>query len=378
METIHICDTTLRDGEQSAGVAFTAKEKQEIVKLLAQSGVEQAEIGIPIMGKEEQAVICSIVEMNLPIQLISWNRALKKDIDASISTGINWVHLSIPTSDIQMQYKLNKTRKECIVMIRKAVEYAQRYGLQVSVGMEDASRASYKSIIDFILILYKDGIRRFRFADTVSALTPTTTKKVISTILNHCPKDIELEMHCHNDFGLSTANTLEALEAGAKWASTTVLGLGERAGNAPLEEVVMSWRHLYKGNVNMDTNYLHALANIVTKASGRKIPESKPIVGTMVYTHESGIHIDGLIKNKSNYQTFDPNEVGRSHQFVVGKHSGYNTLAYFLQQEGIDLDKQQGKVLLRYVRYLTNKSKRLIEVNELKEICNQLFSKNLA
>lgn len=373
METIHICDTTLRDGEQSAGVVFTAEEKQEIIKLLAFSGVEQAEIGIPAMGIEEQAVIKSIVEMDLPIQLIAWNRALKADIDASRKTGIDWVHLSIPTSDLQMQYKLKKNRHECINMARKAVDYAQTFGLKVSIGMEDASRASLEHIIELILLLYKDGIRRFRFADTVSALNPMTTKYIISTILNSCPKDVELEIHCHNDFGLSTANTLQALEAGAKWASTTILGLGERAGNAPLEEVVMAWRHLYNGNVDMDTKYLHSLANIVTKASGRKIPEGKPIVGSLVYTHESGIHIDGLLKNKQTYQTFDPNEVGRTHEFVVGKHSGSNAITYFLQKEGIMLDKKQGEILLQYVRNLTNKSKRLIEVNELKNICGQLF-----
>lgn len=371
--TIHICDTTLRDGEQSAGVVFTVKEKQDIIRALAAAGVEQAEIGIPVMGKEEQAVIRSIVEMDLPIQLITWNRALKEDIDASRNTGINWVHLSIPTSDIQMQYKLKKSRLECILMIRKAIAYAQKFNLRVSVGMEDASRASYQDIIELIQLLYQDGIRRFRFADTVSALTPTTTKSVISTILNNCPKDVELEIHCHNDFGLATANTLQALEAGAKWASTTILGLGERAGNAPLEESIMAWRHLYKGQVHMDTSYLDTLASIVAKASGRRIPEAKPIVGTMVYTHESGIHVDGLLKNKQTYQTFDPHEVGRSHQFVVGKHSGYNALAYFLQTEGIKLDRQQGDLLLQYVRYLTNKTKQLIGVTELKEICDQLF-----
>lgn len=377
MAKIHICDTTLRDGEQSAGVVFTAKEKQEIVKLLAQAGVEQAEIGIPIMGVEEQAAIRSIVNMDLPIQLISWNRALKGDIDASRNTGINWVHLSIPTSEIQMQHKLKKNRLECILMIRKAVAYAQKLGLQVSVGMEDASRTPTYYLIELILLLYMDGVRRFRFADTVSALTPSTTKAVVSTIIDSCPKDIELEIHCHNDFGLSTANTLQALESGAKWASTTILGIGERAGNAPLEEVVMSWRHLYKGIVQMDTHYLHRLASIVTRAAGRKIPEAKPIVGSMVYSHESGIHIDGLLKNKDTYQTFDPIEVGRTHQFVLGKHSGYNALAYFLQKEGIELDKDQGEELLKQIRFLTNKTKKPIEIIELKELFEQLFQEKI-
>lgn len=371
MECIQFCDTTLRDGEQAAGVVFSPEEKRNIVRLMAEAGIEQAEIGIPAMGKEEQEVIRSIVDMHLPIQLITWNRAIKEDIDSSRETGINWVHLSVPTSDIQIKAKLGLTRREIVTKIRRAVDYAKRFDLHVSVGFEDASRAYTPFIIELIHFLYEDGIRRFRYADTVSVLTPNTTQSVFATIIHECPDDIQLEIHCHNDYGLATANTLVALSAGAKWASTTILGLGERAGNASLEEVVMAWRHLYQGLVNVDTTYLHPLAEMVSKASGRLLPEAKPIVGTMVYTHESGIHIDGFLKNRETYQSFDPAEVGQDHRFVLGKHSGSNTIVYLLDQEGIKIDKQQGKELLEQVRTLAAHSKRTIGVSELIGIFKQ-------
>lgn len=365
MGVIHFCDTTLRDGEQAAGVVFTQEEKRNILRLLAEAGVEQAEIGIPAMGREEQEVIRSLVEMQLPMQLFTWNRALPKDIDASREAGIHWVHLSLPTSDLQIQMKLGYSREKAVTLIRRAIAYAQEKEMEVSVGFEDASRSSLSFLLELIQRLYADGVRRFRYADTVSQLTPFSAQKIIKKIVRESPPDIELEIHCHNDFGLATANTLAALAAGAKWASTTVLGLGERAGNASLEEVVMAWKHLYEGTVNVNPAYLPLLAETVSRASGRKLPEAKPIVGPLVYTHESGIHVDGVLKNRSLYQSFDPSEVGRDHRIVLGKHSGTHTIAYLLQQQGIQVDPKQGQKLLQQVRTLATHKKRPLGVSEL-------------
>ncbi|MGP7816682.1 homocitrate synthase [Niallia sp. 01092] len=372
MEYIQFCDTTLRDGEQAAGVVFTAEEKRQIAKLLSESGVEQAEVGIPAMGKEEQEVIHSIVDMNLPIQLITWNRAVKQDIDASRQAGVNWVHISIPTSDIQMYHKLRLNRQEISLLIQRAVDYAKSFDLCVSVGFEDASRASLSFLIELINTLYKDGVTRFRYADTVSVLNPITTQINVQKIMKECRADIELEIHCHNDFGLATANTLSALFAGAKWASTTICGIGERAGNAPIEEVAMGWRHLYNGKLNVNTTHFHKMAEVVSRASGREISDDKPIIGSKVFTHESGIHVDGLLKHSDTYQTFDPMEVGRTHHFILGKHSGLASIVYFLQKEGIHINKQQGQDIIDYVRMLTSETKKAIEVSDLKTFFNQL------
>lgn len=365
MKPIKFCDTTLRDGEQAAGVVFSPEEKREIAKQLAVAGVEQAEIGIPAMGKEERAVIRSIVEMGLPIQLSSWNRALKEDVDASLETGVDWVHLTIPTSDLQIKAKLHMNRQEIVSMIRRAVCYAQSHDLGISVGFEDASRAYTPFLAELILMLYSDGIRRFRYADTVSVLQPITMREKIRTLLGECPEDVELEIHCHNDFGMATANTLAALEAGALWASTTVTGIGERAGNAAMEEVALAWKHLYGGRTGLDTIRFKELSEVVCAAARRPLPPAKPIVGTMVFTHESGIHVDGMLKNRETYQSFDPVEVGGEHRFVVGKHSGWKTVAHILREKGIRPNRELSGEMMREVRLAADRGKRLLEVEDL-------------
>jgi homocitrate synthase NifV len=365
MKPIKFCDTTLRDGEQAAGVVFSPDEKREIVRQLAQAGVEQVEVGIPAMGEEERSVIRSIVEMGLPVQLSAWNRALKEDIDASLQTGVNWVHLTIPTSDLQMKAKMNMNRQEIVSMIRRAVAYAQKFDLGVSVGFEDASRAYTPYLTELVLMLHSDGVRRFRYADTVSVLQPVTMRERIKSLLDECPEDVELEVHCHNDFGMATANTLAALEAGAMWASTTVTGIGERAGNASMEEVALGWRHLYGGRIGVDTFRFKELAETVSCAAGRPLPPAKPIVGTMVFTHESGIHVDGMLKNRETYQSFDPVEVGAEHRYVVGKHSGWKTVAHILRLHGIRPERELSMELLREVRLEADRTKRLLEPEEL-------------
>lgn len=372
MKHIRFCDTTLRDGEQAAGVVFSPEEKRIIARLLAETGVEQAEIGIPAMGKEEQEVIRSILELDLPMKLSVWNRAVKEDIDASLATGAKWVHLTVPASDLQMKAKLNMNRQEIVTMIRRAVAYAQTFDLEISVGFEDASRAYTTFLVELIQVLYGDGIRRFRYADTVSALHPGNIGERIRQILDECPEDIELEVHCHNDFGLAAANTLAALAAGAGWASTTVAGLGERAGNAAMEEVAMAWRHLYQGTISLDTLRFHKLAEIVSAASGRPLHAAKPVVGPMVFAHESGIHVDGLIKHRDTYQSFSPTEVGSEHRFVVGKHSGWKTIAHILQQEGIHLNREQSIELLREIRTEAGRTKRALEPAEVKSLLGKI------
>lgn len=374
MKPIKFCDTTLRDGEQAAGVVFSPEEKREIVRQMSRAGVEQAEIGIPAMGEEEREVIRSIAEMGLPIQLSTWNRALKEDIDASLETGVDWVHLTIPTSDLQIKAKLHMNRQEIVTMIRRAVGYAQKHSLGISVGFEDASRAYTPFLAELMLMLYSDGIRRFRYADTVSVLQPVTVRERIKSLLAECPEDVELEVHCHNDFGLATANTLAALEAGALWASTTITGIGERAGNASMEEVALAWRHLYGGRIGLDTIQFKEMAEVVSAAACRPLPPAKPIVGTMVFTHESGIHVDGMLKNRETYQSFDPVEVGAEHRFVVGKHSGWKTVAHILRQKGIRPDRELSGEIMREVRLEAVRNKRLLDPEELVKLLGEVRS----
>lgn len=372
MRRLRFCDTTLRDGEQAAGVAFTAEEKIRLARMLAEAGVEQIEAGIPASGADEQKTIRAIVELALPAVISTWNRARTEDIDHAVETGAPWAHISIPASDLHLRAKLGIDRTQALERIRRTAAYALERGLKVSVGFEDASRAELVWLAELIRQLKRDGIRRFRYADTVSMLTPAGAAGAVRFLLEACGEDTEIDIHCHNDFGLAVANTLSALEAGAGWASTTVTGLGERAGNAAMEEVLMAWRHLYGGETAVETGRLQTLAEAAAAASGRALPEAKPIVGALAFAHESGIHVDGLLKNRALYQSFDPAELGRSHRFLLGKHSGRHALRHILGQAGLSVPPAQENALLELVKSRSVRTKRPVGDAELAALVREL------
>ncbi len=360
---IKIVDTTLRDGEQTAGVVFSKAEKLQIARMLDDLGVHQIEAGIPVMGGDEEEAIKAIVKAGLKASIMGWNRAVISDIEASLRCGVDAVAISISTSDIHIKYKLRKTREWVLENMVKATEFAKKHGVYVSVNAEDASRTDLDFLLQFAKAAKEAGADRLRFCDTVGIMEPFTIYETVKTIIEKV--GIPVEMHTHNDFGMATANALAGVRAGATYVGVTVNGLGERAGNAALEEVVMALKYIYNIDVGIKTYKLKEICEYVAKASARELPVNKAIVGKNIFAHESGIHADGVIKYPKTYEVFSPEEVGGERQIVIGKHSGTHALIRKFQEYGITLTEEDAQELLKKVRALAVELKRPLFDKEL-------------
>jgi len=364
--TIVIDDTTLRDGEQTAGVVFSLNEKKKIAAMLDETGVSELECGIPAMGREEQDSVRALVDMNLNARLITWNRAVISDIQASIDCGVGAVDISLSVSDIHIEHKLGKTRQWVKDQLKRALDFAKQHDLYVSIGGEDSSRADLDFICQLMEIGQQHGGDRFRFCDTLGILDPFSTFDQVSYLHQH--SSLPLEVHTHNDLGMATANAIAGVRAGADFVNTTVNGLGERAGNAALEEVVMAMKYACNHPLAIDTSGFVELSRVVGQASQRPVPEWKAVVGEKVFSHESGLHADGVLKNPKNYEGFDPAEVGLQRHMVFGKHSGGHGLRSRLCQLGVELSEKQISNLLDKVRSMSQKNKRSLCDSELLEL----------
>lgn len=365
-----MCDTTLRDGEQTAGIVFSNVEKYRIAQLLDDAGVHQIEAGIPTMGADEKKAVRHIAHMGLEASILGWNRADIHDIETSIDCGVDSVAISMSTSDIHIEHKLKKDRQWVLDKITESVEFAKEHGLYVSCNGEDASRADAEFLLQFAQTAKDAGADRFRYCDTIGRETPFNCYNRVKSIIEKV--GIEVEMHTHNDFGMAAANCIAGMEAGARFASTTVMGIGERSGNAPLEEIVMICDLLYGKTTGIEPIKLKPLAEFVSTASGRPIIVSKPFLGANCFAHEAGIHADGIIKDAKNYEPYDPELLGLKRKIVIGKHSGRNTLVTKLKERGIAISDEDAVTLLDWVRKYSVKLHRSIDENELVDLYNDL------
>ncbi len=366
-----IIDTTLRDGEQAPGVVFSAAEKIEIASLLANAGVNELEIGYPAISQDEQSVIRKINAMNLPVRLTSWARAKWQDIEDACICGTEAVHISFPVSDLYLQL-MQRDYSWVQQQLQELVPKAKKYFNIVSVGAQDATRAEPELLKRFVLDATECGADRIRIADTVGIATPLSVMSLVDRLKSATA--VALEFHAHNDLGMATANAFTALEAGCQAVSVSVTGLGERAGNAALEELAIALTLSGKYKSSIDTRQLSHLCNTVSKAAGRVIEAQKPVVGKSAFQHESGIHCAALLKNPLSYQPFLPDQVGREkHELVIGKHSGSASLQHFYSDRGMMITRNQANHLLTIVRTTAAEKKRALQPEELDSIYSTLF-----
>ncbi|MDA8187514.1 MAG: homocitrate synthase [Dehalococcoidales bacterium] len=368
-----IDDTTLRDGEQTAGVVFANAEKIQIAKMLGEVGVHQIEVGIPAMGGDEKEAIKSIVKLNLPTSILAWNRAVTSDIDASLDCGVDTIAVSISASDIHIQTKLQRDRQWVLDSIKESVDYAKRHNLYVSVNAEDASRADPEFMIQFATAAKESGADRIRYCDTLGILDPFETYSRIKALIDAV--NIDVEMHTHNDLGMATANALAGIRAGAKYVNVTVNGLGERAGNAALEEVVMALKYIEGIDVGIDTSRFRELSEYVARASGRPLPTWKPVVGSNLFVYESEGRASGALQSPTSYEIYPPDEVGLARKFIIGKHSGVKSVRNKLRQYGLRYDDVLVRELTHEARSLAIKLKRALFDQELIELYQQRAGK---
>lgn len=359
----HIIDTTLRDGEQAPGVVFSLNDKIEIARRLDEIGIPELEIGTPAMGKAEQNDICSLLTQGFNFDATCWCRATINDLKAALVCGASRVNLSFSVSDIQLK-TIGKDRDWVRTQLPEIMKFATDNFEFVAVGAQDASRADAGFLNEYIHASTSLGAKRIRIADTVGLLNPLSVQSLFQRLTSDFP-EVDFEFHGHNDLGMATANHVVALQSGASSVSLTVNGLGERAGNACLEEVAFALKYSCGYDYDLDGNRMVQLSKLVEKLSQRKLSASKPVSGDLVFSHESGIHCRSLKENPLSYQPFNPREIGRKTELVIGKHSGAGVITEILEKRNIFLPKDEIISLVSKIKSLSAQLKRDLNFSEM-------------
>ena len=373
---VRIFDTTLRDGEQTPGVSLSPEKKLNIAKKLDALGIDAIETGFPVISDGERSAVKMIASENLQSELCGLARTNKRDIDAAVDCGLNYIHTFIATSDIHLEYKLKMTREQALEKAIDAVEYGKSRGLQVEFSAEDATRTDREFLKKVFGEVAKAGADRIDIPDTVGYSTPQYIAEITKDAID--ATKLPISVHCHNDFGLAVANAISGIQAGAECAHVTINGIGERAGNASLEELVMALNSLQfdqKWETNINKELLYETSRYVSKIIGITVQPNKAIVGENAFGHESGIHTHGVLNNPLTYEPISPEIVGRTRWLQVGKHAGIHGMNAMLKEYGIVPNEEQTKKILDKVKNIGDQGKQVTEV-ELLSLANEVIGEN--
>jgi isopropylmalate/homocitrate/citramalate synthase len=347
---ISFADCTLRDGEQAPGVFFTTEEKLAIADLLDEAGVDILDAGMPSVSREERETLAALVAQKYRARVAATVRALRLDIDLALDCGVREVFLFMPVSPQHLKHKFGIDLRQAQRRIDEALSYAVDQGLRVHFVAEDTVRADPRQLAPVFDRVAEYGAASIVICDTIGVMNPQTIAEYIRSLREKMKRTIPMGIHCHNDYGLGTANTLAAISAGCTLVTSTVNGLGERAGNAAFEEVVCALGDLYGAELRIDKRVLTRLSEAVARASGVFLTPTKPVVGFNVFRHESGVHVDGMLKDPSTYESICPKSLGRVHEMLVGKHSGCGLIEARLAAKGIDATPELALRILERIK----------------------------
>ena len=363
-DKIRVFDTTLRDGEQTPGVSLTPENKLRIAQKLDELGVDVIEAGFAAVSQGEMDAIKLIAKQNLKAEICSAARGTKGDINAVTKSDADSIHLIIPTSDLHLKFKIRKTREEILKITEDRVEQAKKQGLIVELSAEDATRTDVNFLKEFFSKGIAAGADRVVACDTVGVLTPEKAYDLFSDLRDSLQVPI-VSVHCHNDFGMAVANSISALRAGANQFHATINGLGERAGNASLEEIVIALKSLYKKDVEIKTGLLYSISQLVSRLTGIYVQPNKAVVGENAFTHESGIHTQGLLANPLTYEPISPELVGGTRRISSGKHSGIHGIKDTLDKMGLEPTNEQLKEIALRIKNVGDKGKIVMDADLL-------------
>jgi 2-isopropylmalate synthase len=361
LRKIRIFDTTLRDGEQTPGVSLTADDKIEIAHQLSKLGVDAIEAGFPSSSEGEKKVVKDIAKAGLSSEICALSRATKGDIDAALECNVDLIHVFIPTSSVQMKYAVNLTEEQVLASTVDSIKYVKKQGVKCEFSPMDATRSDLSFLKKVCKAAQDAGIDRLNVPDTVGIMIPSTTAKLIKELKNVVT--VPISTHCHDDFGLAVANSLAAVEAGAVQVHVAVNGLGERAGNASLEEVVMALHMIYKYKTGINTRLLYSTSRMVSALTGITVQANKAIVGENAFAHESGIHTRGITEKPLTFEPIKPELVGRPRKLVAGKLAGTRGIKAELDEIGIHPTEEQIKEIVQRVKDLGDKGKMVTDAD---------------